>query len=73
MQKALNFVLGMVLGAMAGSALALLLTPMSGDELRMEVRDYTRQVKSDVEEAANARRVELERELANLRGEVVTD
>lgn len=73
MQKALNFVLGMVLGAMVGGTLALLLTPMSGDQLRMEVKDYTRQVKSDVEEAANARRMELERELANLRGEVVTD
>ena len=73
MQKALNLVLGLVLGAMVGSAVALLLTPMSGDELRMEVKDYTRQVKSDVEQAANARRTELERELANLRGEVVTD
>ncbi len=72
MQKALNFVLGLVLGAMVGSAAALLMTPMSGDELRMEVRDYTRQVKSEVEEAASARRLELERELANLRGEVIT-
>jgi gas vesicle protein len=73
MQKALNFVLGMVLGGLVGSTLALLLTPLSGDELRMEVREYTRQVKSEVEQAANARRAELERELADLRGEVVTE
>lgn len=73
MQKALNLVLGLVLGGLVGSAVALLLTPMSGDELRMEVRDYSRQVRNDVEQAATARRVELERELANLRGEVVTD
>lgn len=73
MQKALNLVLGMVLGGLFGSAIALLLTPMSGDELRMEVKEYTRQVKSEVEQAANARRAELERELADLRGEVVTD
>jgi len=73
MQKALNLVLGMVLGGLVGSTLALLLTPMSGDELRMEVKDYTRQVKNEVESAATARRAELERELANLRGEVVTD
>jgi hypothetical protein len=46
---------------------------MSGDELRMEVKEYTRQVRSEVEEAANARRSELEHELANLRREVVTD
>jgi gas vesicle protein len=73
MQKALNLVLGMVLGGLVGSAVALLLTPMSGDELRMEVKEYTRQVRSEVEEAANARRSELEHELANLRREVVTD
>jgi gas vesicle protein len=72
MQKALNFVLGMVLGGMVGSALALLLTPVSGDELRMEMKEYSRQVRSEVEQAANARRAELERELANMRGEVVT-
>jgi len=73
MQRALNLVLGMVLGSLVGSAVALLLTPMSGDELRSEVSEYTRQVKSDVEHAATARRVELERELSNLRGEIVTD
>ena len=73
MQKALNLVLGLVLGGLVGSTVALLLTPMSGDELRMEVRDYSRQVRSEVEQAATARRAELERELANLRGEVVTD
>lgn len=73
MQKALNFVLGLVLGGLVGSALALLLTPMSGDELRMELREYSRQVRNEVEQAANARRIELERELADMRGEVVTD
>ncbi len=73
MQKALNFVLGLILGGLVGSSLALLLTPVSGDELRMEVNEFSRQVKSGVEQAANARRVELERELADLRGEVVTE
>lgn len=73
MQKALNLVLGLVLGGLVGSAVALLLTPMSGDELRMEVKDYSRHVRSEVEQAANARRAQLERELADLRGEVVTD
>ena len=73
MQKALNLVLGFILGSLVGSSLALLLTPVSGDELRMEVREYTRQVKSEVEQAAAARRMELERELADLRGEVITE
>ncbi len=73
MQKALNFVLGFILGSLVGSALALLLTPLSGDQLRMDVREYTRQVRNEVEQAAKARRVELERELADMRGEVVTE
>lgn len=73
MQKALNLVLGLVLGGLVGSAVALLLTPMSGDDLRSEVRDYSLHVRSEVEQAANARRAQLERELADLRGEVVTN
>ncbi len=73
MQKALNMVLGIVLGGLVGSALVLLLTPVSGNELRTDVKEFTRQVKSDVEQAANARRADLERELADLRGEVVTE
>ncbi len=73
MQKALNLVLGFVLGGLFGSAITLLLTPMSGDELRTEMKEYTRQVKSDVEQAATARRAELELELAQLRGEVISE
>jgi gas vesicle protein len=73
MQKTFNFFLGAVLGGLVGSSLALLLTPVSGGELRMQVNEYTRQVKNEVEQAANTRRLELERELADLRGEVVTE
>lgn len=72
MQKGLNLVFGAILGGLVGSALALLLAPMSGDELRMEMREYSRQVKNEVERAAAQRRYELERELAQLRGEVET-
>ena len=72
MQKAVNLIFGAVLGGLVGSALGLLLAPMSGDELRMEVREYSRQVRNEVERAASQRRAELERELANLRGEVIT-
>jgi gas vesicle protein len=73
MKKTMNFVLGLVLGGLVGSALAMLLTPVSGDELVSNIQSYTRQVKSEVEQAASARRVEMEHELANLRGEVITD
>lgn len=73
MQRALNLVLGFILGGLVGTAVALMLAPMSGDELRMEVRDYSNRVRSEVELAANTRRAELERELAELRREVITD
>ena len=73
MGKVVNFMFGLVMGGLFGSMVGLLMTPVSGDELRMDIKEYSRQVRSDVESAANARRVELERELANMRGEVVTD
>lgn len=73
MSKVFNFLLGFVLGGLVGSTVVLLMTPLSGEELRSEVQDYTRQVRYEVEQAAAARRAELERELARLRGEVVTD
>jgi gas vesicle protein len=72
MQKALNLALGFVLGGLVGSALTLLLTPMSGDEMQSEIREYTRMVKQEVEDAAAARRMQLEYELSRLRGEVET-
>lgn len=73
MQKAFNFMLGLVLGGLFGGAVGLLLTPVSGNELRTNIQEYIQQVQSEVEHAADARRVELERDLANMRGEVVTD
>jgi gas vesicle protein len=73
MKKFMNLVFGLVLGGFVGSTLALLLTPVSGEELKNSMRDYSNQVKNEVEHAASARRVEMERELANLRGEVITD
>jgi gas vesicle protein len=72
-QKVVNFVLGFVMGGLVGGSLAILFAPMSGNRLRTEFGDYTRQVRLEVEQAATNRRLELERELANLRGEVITD
>lgn len=73
MRKVANFMLGLVLGGLLGGVVGLLLTPVSGNELRTNITEYTRQVRSEVEQAADARRAELERELANMRGEVITD
>ena len=73
MRKVSSLLLGFVLGGIMGSAAVLLLTPLSGGDLRSEVRNYTRQVRNEVERAAAVRRAELELELAKLRGELVTE
>lgn len=73
MQKIAMFIFGAALGGLVGSALALLLTPMAGARLRSEVQNYKNQLIEEVERAAALRRKELERELASLRGEVITD
>jgi gas vesicle protein len=72
MSKVASLFIGAILGGLVGSALALLLAPMSGNDLRSEVNHYTRRISQEVEQAAATRRAELERELANLRGEVIT-
>ena len=67
MRKTLAFVYGSVLGALVGATIALLLTPYSGTELRSQVEDRALYLKTELKQAAAARRVELERQLAALR------
>ena len=73
MQKALNFLLGLIAGAMVGGAAALLMTPASGRQLRADLENYTSQVKNEIELAAHNRRSELEGQLARMRGEIVSE
>jgi gas vesicle protein len=73
MQKAVNFFVGMVAGSLLGSALALLLAPASGNQMRSDIQNYTTQVRNEVELAAQDRRKELESQLAKLRGEIVSE
>ena len=72
MRKVATLLIGAILGGLIASAVVLLLTPMSGNELRANLQGYFRQVGIEVEKAAAQRRAELERELADLRGEVIT-
>ena len=73
MQKALNFMIGMVAGALLGSAVTLLMTPMSGNQVRADLQTYRDQMKNEIELAAQTRRAELEKQLARLRGEIVSE
>lgn len=67
MQRAMNFLLGAAVGGIVGATLVLLLTPSSGENLRKQMREQTERIKTEVQEAAAARRTELEKQLATLR------
>jgi gas vesicle protein len=67
MSRLFNFMMGALLGGMVGSALALLLTPASGESLRSQMRETVVEVQEEVRQAALNRRIELEKQLAALR------
>jgi gas vesicle protein len=67
MQRFGNFVVGIVTGALVGSIAALLLAPMSGEELRTQAAERADAVRLDVLEAYEARVAQLEAELDRLR------
>jgi gas vesicle protein len=68
MKKFVSLLLGFVVGAVAGSSVALLLAPASGEAMRKQIRDRINTVQNEVNEAARSKRVELEKQLADLRG-----
>lgn len=67
MKGIMSFLSGAVLGSLVGAAIALLLTPASGEELRTQVRDRAEHIQLEMKEAAASRRAELERQLATMR------
>jgi gas vesicle protein len=62
-----GFLIGMFVGALVGSTVALLLTPESGDELRGELRTRGEGFVNQVRTAADTRRIELRNRLESLR------
>jgi gas vesicle protein len=67
MRNFINFLSGAVVGALVGATLALLLTPYSGDKLRVDLQQRVGQLRADVQQAASARRADLEEQLTRLR------
>lgn len=67
MNRSTSFILGALIGAIVGSAAAMLLAPASGESLRQQMQDYVKNIEEQVQQAAGDRRAELEAELANLR------
>jgi gas vesicle protein len=67
MRRFMNFLSGVMLGAVAGAVTALLLAPTSGEELRSRARERFDDLSDDVREAYEARVAQLEAELEKLR------
>lgn len=67
MNKFLSFLSGALLGATIGAAIALLLTPASGEDLRAQIEERRNYIEAEVRKAAEEKRAELENQLAHLR------
>jgi gas vesicle protein len=58
---------GVIMGGLVGATIALLLAPYSGETLRGQIRERLATLQDELTEAASTRRVELEKQLTNLR------
>ena len=67
MRRMFGFLIGIFIGALVGSTVALLLAPESGEKLRAELRSRGEGLLADVREAAETRRGELTDRLQSLR------
>lgn len=66
MRGFLSFVRGAMWGAAIGAAAGVLLAPMSGKRLRQAIKDHANYVVEEGQRAAEAKRLELEREFAEM-------
>jgi len=67
MRRTLSFLIGMLLGGLAGAVVALLFTPESGTDLRNRLREGVENLSTDIRQAAATKRIELQERLDTLR------
>jgi gas vesicle protein len=67
MRKFVSFITGILMGALVGATLAVLLAPSSGEETRGQIRERAYSLRDELTEAAQAKRIELEKQLQSLR------
>jgi gas vesicle protein len=67
MRRMFGFLIGITVGGLVGSTIALLLAPESGDDLRSELRERGQNFFADVRHAADERRIELRQRLEVMR------
>ena len=67
MRRVLGFFIGATIGGLVGAMVALLFAPASGEELRTQIGNRAQTFATDVRQAANTRRIELQDRLETLR------
>lgn len=67
MRRMFGFMIGIAVGSLVGSTIALLMAPESGDELRTLLRERGQNFFNDVRHAADERRIELRQQLDEMR------
>jgi gas vesicle protein len=67
MRRMFGFLIGITVGGLVGSTIALLLAPDSGEELRVQLRERGQNFFNDVRHAADERRIELRQRLETMR------
>ena len=67
MRRMFGFLIGIVVGGLVGSTIALLLAPESGERLRTELRSRSDTFFNEVRHAADERKIELRQKLDDMR------
>jgi len=67
MRRMFGFLIGTFVGSLVGATIALLLAPESGERLRGELRSRSSNFTGEIKSAAEARRKQLEDQLAIMR------
>jgi gas vesicle protein len=67
MRRMFGFLIGIAVGGLVGSTIALLMAPESGEQLRMELRARGENFFNEVRHAADERRIELRQRLEEMR------
>ncbi len=67
MRRVFGFLIGITVGGLVGSTIALLMAPESGENLRNQLRERGQNFFSDVQHAADERRIELRQRLDEMR------